>query len=98
MPFIVIPATALSERTTIQGERMMTEEQHHEEDAEDVKAREAYLGSLVADCPAFPPDPRQAHFYEHLDQWRKDPEMKDQKFIGMAGFPASTVDLGWLKD
>lgn len=75
----------------------MVEEEESEE-AREKKERDAYITSLVADCPAFPPDPRQSHFFHHLDQWRKDPEVMEQKFIPMGGFRASAVDVGWLKD
>lgn len=77
---------------------MEMEELPDPEDAEARKRQEEYLDSLVADCPAFPPDPRQDHFYEHVHEMRKDPEMKDMETCPMNGFRASAVDLGWLKD
>lgn len=55
------------------------------------------VAGLVRDCPAYPPDPRQEHFYKALDSLRKDPSWKEKSVISMNGFPASWVDLGYLK-
>lgn len=68
------------------------------EEAEILREQEAYIASVIADCPAFEPDPRQACFFKHIDQMRKESDWKDIELIPMSGFRASSVDLGWLKD
>lgn len=52
---------------------------------------------LVRDCPAYAPDPRQECFYKALDSFRNDPRLKTRHIISMNGFPASWVNLGYLK-
>lgn len=68
------------------------------EDEAVLQAQKDYIKSIAADCPMFGTDPRQAHLFAYIDEARKDPELADQEYIPMNGFPASAVNLGWLKD
>lgn len=65
------------------------------DDTAPIREQLAYVDSVVKDCPFFAPDDRQAGFY-HAMEAMKD-SLKDCKVISMRGFPASYVNMGWLK-
>ena len=56
-----------------------------------------YVAPLCAECPQFAPDPQQSAFFGVLDNLRKGAEWDELASIPMSGFPASAVDVEWLK-
>ena len=66
-----------------------------EDDTALIREQLAYVDSAAKDCPFFAPDERQSMFYGAMEAMKAT--LKDCKVISMSGYPASYVNIGWLK-
>lgn len=64
-------------------------------DSERVRGQLAYVETAVKDCPGFPSDERQRAYYRTMETMKDN--FNGSMSVKMGGFPASHVNLGWLK-
>lgn len=60
-----------------------------------INDHDTYLSELLADLPVYAPDERQEGFFKAIDQVRE--QFVEVVPISMRGFPASCVDMGYIK-